>query len=461
MQVWILTIAVALQVWGLGGEESSSRGPQGPTRPRNVLFLFADDMQAEAIAALGHPVVKTPNLDRLVQEGFTFRQCYIMGSVMPAVCVPSRAMLWGGRGLWKVPTDLAGTMTLPQWLREHGFETFVTGKWHNGRPSLARSFSQGAAIFFGGMGDHFKVPVFDFDPTGKYPPSARRIGEKFSSELFADAAIEFLRDYRGEKPFFALVSFTAPHDPRTPPGEYARMYSPEAIPLPGNFLPEHPFDNGELRVRDELLAPFPRTPEIIRQHLADYYGMISHLDAQIGRILQTLQQTPFAAETLVVFAADNGLAVGQHGLLGKQNLYEHSIRVPLILQGPGIPRGQSRALVYLHDVFPTLCELLGVPVPAGVEAQSLVPILRGSDQTGRPNLVFAYRSQQRAIRQGDWKLIRYRVEGKETLQLFNLREDPEEKVNLADDPRYETIRNSLLSLLEKELEAAGDPDLPR
>jgi len=461
MQLWTLAVAVILPVWGLDGQEASVSRSRDSARARNVLFLFADDMQADAIAALGHPVVKTPNLDRLVQEGFTFRQCYIMGSVMPAVCIPSRAMLWSGRSLWKAPPDLADTLTLPQWLREHGFETFITGKWHNGRPSLARSFSQGAAIFFGGMSDHYRVPFFDFDPTGKYLASSQRRGDQFSTELFADAAIEFLRQYPGERPFFALVSFTAPHDPRTPPTEYAQMYRPEAIPVRANFYPEHPFDNGELRVRDELLAPFPRTPEIVQEHLAAYYGMITHMDAQIGRILEALRQSPFAGETLIVFSADNGLAVGQHGLLGKQNLYEHSIRVPLILAGPEISHGHSEALVYLHDLFPTVCELLKVPVPGGLEGQSLLPILEGRAQAGRAHLIFAYRSEQRAIRCGDWKLIRYRVGGKETLQLFHLKEDSEEKTNLAEDPRHETVRNSLLSLLDKELAVAGDPDLPR
>jgi arylsulfatase A-like enzyme len=306
------------------------------------------------------------------------------------------------------------------------------------------------------MSDHRKVPIYDFDPTGRYPQARQQVGQRFSSELFADAAIEFLQQYRGKKPFFALVSFTAPHDPRTPPGEYARMYDPARIPLPANFFPQHPFDNGELKVRDEQLAPFPRTPEVVRQHLADYYGMISHLDAQIGRILEVLKSSPFASETVVVFASDNGLAVGQHGLLGKQNLYEHSVRVPLILAGPGISPGQSSALVYLHDVYPTLCEILGIPVAEGVEAQSVLPIIRGEASVGRNHLLFAYRQEQRALREGPWKLIRYRVAGVETVQLFHLAEDPWERTNLAEDPQYSQLRQTLLERLAAACREAGD-----
>lgn len=426
--------------------------------PRNVLFLLADDMQADAIGALGHPVVKTPSLDRLVREGFCFRQCYIMGSTVPAVCIPSRAMLWSGRNLWRTRNDLANLTTLPELLRKHGYETFITGKWHNGRPSLARSFTQGKAIFFGGMSDHFKVPVFDFDPTGKYPQTAQYLAKQFSTELFAEAARGFLETYRGHRPFFMFVSFTAPHDPRTPPGKYATMYKPDEIPLPANFLPEHPFDNGELKVRDELLAPFPRTAEVIRQHLADYFGMITHMDAEVGRILAALRESPYANDTLVVFSSDNGLAVGQHGLLGKQNLYEHSIRVPLIITGPGIPPGQSDALVYLHDLFPTLCELLGIDPPVNIDAQSLVPIIRGTSSAGRSHLIFAYRAEQRAIRSGPWKLIHYRVAGKETLQLFNLQDDPWELRNLADDPQHADLCRRLKSLLDEECRLQGDPE---
>ena len=137
------------------------------------------------------------------------------------------------------------------------------------------------------------------------------------------------------------VALTSPHDPRTPPPPYDRLYDPTKIPLPKNFYPIHPFDNGDLNVRDEQLLPTPRTPEAIKKEIALYYGMISEMDAQVGRILVTLEKEGLMENTLIVFAGDNGLAVGQHGLLGKQNLYEHSIRVPMIFSGPGIPKNKK------------------------------------------------------------------------------------------------------------------------
>ena len=311
------------------------------SRP-NVLFMIADDHRWDAIGGMGDPTVKTPTMDSLIARGTTFRQTHIMGSLVGAVCVPSRAAVLTSANLFRsggnqINRDLA---VWPRVMREAGYHTFFSGKWHNDRQTFTDSFDDGAKIFFGGMSDQYKVPVFDFDPTGKYPSDTRYIGEKFSTELFTDAAVQFVENYDETDPFFLYLSFTSPHDPRTAPGEYATMYSPEDIPVPENFLPEHPFDNGEMRIRDEVLAPFPRTPEIVQQHIADYYGMITHMDAEMGRVLQTLEATGHLENTIIIYTADHGLAVGQHGLLGKQNLYNHSIHVPSIFAGPGIPEGE-------------------------------------------------------------------------------------------------------------------------
>ena len=201
-----------------------------PQRP-NVLFFFTDDQRFDTIHALGNPDIKTPNVDRLVDRGFVFQQAYCMGSTCPAVCLPSRAMLNCGRSLWRAPTDLAGVPILPEVMRKAGYRTFGTGKWHNGPASFARGFTHGGAIFFGGMSDHLAVPIQDFDPSGKYPRSRQRRGEKFSSELFADAAIDFLEHQTDAGPFYMYVAFTAPHDPRMAPEPYASMIDPARLPV--------------------------------------------------------------------------------------------------------------------------------------------------------------------------------------------------------------------------------------
>ena len=424
------------------------------SRP-NVVFMIADDHRWDAIAGMGDPTVKTPTMDSLMERGTTYRRTHIMGSLVGAVCVPSRAAVLTGANLFRsggnqINPDLA---VWPQVMREAGYHTFFSGKWHNDRQTFSNSFDDAAKIFFGGMGNQYKVPVFDYDPSGKYPKEDRYIGDKFSSTLFTDAAVQFLEDYDQTDPFFLYLSFTSPHDPRTPPGDYATMYSPEEIPLPKNFYPQHPFDNGEMRIRDEKLAPFPRTPEIVQQHIADYYGMISSQDYEMGRVIETLEAKGCLDNTIVIYTSDHGLAVGQHGLFGKQNLYEHSIRVPSIFAGPGVSEGVTvDELTYLYDVFPTVCDLTDVECPDTVEGTSLVPLMEGCVDKVRDSVFAAYKDIHRTVSDGRWKLIRNYVsketgQGTDCLQLFDLENDPWEIANLSDlsehQDRIETLAAEL------------------
>src|SRR5690606_28336586 len=211
----------------------------------------------------------------------------------------------------------------------------------------------------------------------------------------------------------------------------------EDISLPANYLPQHPFDNGELKIRDETLLPFPRTEAAVRTEIAKYYSMISEVDEQVGRILETLKEAGKDKNTIIVFAGDNGLAVGQHGLLGKQNLYDCAIRVPLIFKGPGIPAGKLiNKYVYLNDIYPTLCALAGIPVPDAVEGKSVAGAFANGNVSGRDQLLFAYLNLQRAVIHRNFKLIRYNVNGQSFVQLFDLTADPLEMRNLAEETGY-------------------------
>ena len=427
---------------------------QSSRRP-NILFLFADDQRADTIAAHGNPHIKTPNIDGLVRSGYSFRRNYIFGGNNGAVCVPSRAMLMTGKTWFHIdaPT-LSGARLLPELLREKGYVTFATGKWHNGQPSWLRAFQHGKSVMFGGMSDHTKVPIRDLGPDGKL--TDQRTGEKFSSELFADAAIEFLARHDQQKPFFAYVAFTAPHDPRQPPPAYREMYYRRRLPLPVNFLPQLPFDNGMMsNLRDENLAAWPRTEAVIRDQLAEYYGIITHMDEQIGRILAALKRSGQAENTIIVYAADNGLALGSHGLLGKQSVYEHSMRVPLIFAGPGIPRGKSsRAFTYLLDVFPTLCELAGISPPEDLAGSSLRPLWMGKKTSLRDSIFLPFIQLQRAVRDERWKLIAYPRIG--YLELFDLRSDPHETTNLIERNEYDAYVQRLLKRMKEWQAQVGD-----
>ncbi len=431
-------------------------GAVADKRP-NILFLFADDQRADTIAAWGNPHIKTPNLDKLAEAGFSFRRNYIFGGNAGAVCMPSRAMLMSGRTWFHVDTKkLTGAKLMPELLHEHGYVSFATGKWHNGEESWLRGFQRGKSVMFGGMSDHLKVPVRDLGPDGKLTPL--RTGDKFSSELFADSVIEFLKNYHDPKPFFAYVAFTAPHDPRMPPAQQVEFYYQHKPPLPPNFLPQFPFDNGHmLHCRDENLAAWPRTEGIIRDQLAEYYGMITHLDGQIGRILNVLKETGRADNTIIIYSADNGLALGSHGLMGKQNVFEHSMRVPLIFAGPDIPAGKStQAFTYLLDVFPTVCDITGVTPPKGLEGESLRPLWEGRKQKIRDSVFLPYIQIQRAVRDDRWKLIAYPKAG--YMQLFDLEADPNEQTNLLTGPELAPEALRLLDLM-KQWQAKSDDTL--
>lgn len=413
----------------------------------NIVLILADDLRHDAVAALGHPDVQTPNLDQLAARGTACRQAHIRGSTVPAVCMPSRAMLHTGRDLFGLE-DHGATIPsshplLGELLRGEGYRTFAVGKWHNGPESFARSFGEGAEIFFGGMADHWNVPVSHFDPSGQYNRFAPECVDYWhgvrlrknrcdhvspgihSTDLFAGAACDFLAGTAGkEDPFFLSVAFMAPHDPRVAPESYHALYDPAQLTLPPNLWGSHPFDNGDLFTRDEHLAPIPRTEAVVREHLRDYYAMVTHLDAGIGRILEALEASGRQEQTIVVVAADHGLALGEHGLMGKQNLYNHSIRVPLLIAGPGIPvKRHCQELCYLHDLMPTLLELTGIPIPASVQSRSLLPtLLHGVAH--RERLCFNYGSWQRGVRRGARKAIHYNVNGVCTEQWFDLDTDP-------------------------------------
>lgn len=446
----------------------------------NILFLFADDQRFDTIAALGNPKIQTPNLDRVCERGTACTNAYIMGGTSGAVCMPSRAMLHTGRTLFhihrqgqQIPEDHT---LLGEHLRAHGYASFGTGKWHNGAGSYARSFSDGGQIFFGGMNDHWNVPACDFHPDGSYPAprpydarcgnrrvrgeqSYDHIGRKHSTDLFVEETIDFLTRRRPEgRPFFAYTSFMAPHDPREMPAEFLNLYDPDEIDLPASYRPEHPFDNGQLRIRDEMLAGFPRTEDEIRRHIAEYYAMISHLDAGVGRILEALEATGEAENTIVVFAGDNGLAVGRHGLMGKQSVYDHSVHVPLLFAGPGLPAGARRdAFCYLLDVFPTVCDLAELPTPGSVEGSSLAGVLAGSEARVREQMLLAYRHLHRAVQDKQYKLIEYNVEGTRITQLFDLQADPMETTNLAGDPLHQQTIARLRGDLARLRQASDDP----
>ncbi len=434
------------------------------TEKPNVLFLFTDDQRFDTIHALGNERIKTPHIDRLANNGISFRNAYIMGGTSMAVCTPSRACLFSGRSLWQLanqgPWDFAipeKYKTMAQVFRDNGYTSFATGKNDPGfgkNDHFTRSFNAGKNLYYrGGHRGQTRTPIFNLDPGS---PNGR--GEKiptdnrFNADLFADACVEFLNSRKGVKqPFFAYVPFMTPHDPLNCPQEYMDMYQAKDMKLPENYMPQHPFDAGVHHIRDERLMKRPLTEDAVLARLAKYYALVSHTDAQIGRILEALDKSGHADNTIIVFASDNGLGLGSHGLTGKQNVYEHGVKVPFIVSGPGIAKGQKRdQLCYIYDIYPTLCDMASIKVPDTVQYKSLKPVFQDPAAKHRESLYFSFMQWQHSVRDERYKLIEFCVDGKRTTRLFDLKNDPAELNDLAVQKDMQTVLKRLRRMLESK-----------
>ena len=450
-----LIVAVLISAITCPGTATAAKRP-------NVLFIFTDDQRPDAFGALGNPDIKTPNMDRIINSGFVFNRAYIQGSMTFATCLPSRAMIMSGKPLFRAPLQLDSGVLMPQVFQKSGYRTFATGKWHNGESSFEKCFDEAEAVFFGGAArTHINVPVNRMIAGLMVPYDA---GETFSTDLFADAAIEFIEDQsEKEQPFFCYIPFTAPHSPVTPPGKWATMYNPDKITLPPNHAALRPDlvdqqqgtsrrggGRGGRGRQGGDVSPVDRA----KQRYAAYYGLISHLDHHIGRVLDTLKKTGQAENTIILFATDHGMSMDSHGQSGKHNAYEHTSRVQIVASGAGVPKGSSDALVYLYDIYPTLCGLTGLPIPDEVEGKSLAKVIHGKQAKVRDHLFTAYMDDQRTIRDDRWKLF-YRSK-EDRAALYDLKNDPHELNDLAAKPENKDRIAKLKVELAKAQQLYGD-----
>ena len=477
---------------------STSSEDEQITRP-NIVLLFTDDQTYNTIHALGNEIIHTPNLDRLATAGTAFTHAYNMGGWNGAICVASRSMMVSGRyiwqaqqqdSLWRLQDSTALAQTWGQMMAERGYNTYMSGKWHvqapaeevfdtvrhvrPGMPPDAWINRQAAATASNDHGAAAKS--MGYDPaqdnarlSGYNRPQSENdttwsptdttfggfwTGGKHWSEVVKDDALLFIEEAtRQTAPFFMYLAFNAPHDPRQSPQKYLDLYSVADIPVPESFLPEYPWKDSignSPALRDEALAPYPRTEYAVKKHRQEYYAIITHLDEQIGKILDALEASGEMDNTYIFFTADHGLAVGQHGLIGKQSMFDHSIRAPFMVVGPDIPSGQTRDQdVYVQDAMATSLELAGIDKPSHVAFYSVMDLIEGDTQESHYDAIYgAYMDHQRMIRKEGYKLIVYpRID---KVLLFDLKEDPNEINNLADTPEYaekvESLFNDLIDL---------------
>jgi len=438
----------------------------------NIIFIIADDQSYNTVHAYGNDEIRTPNIDRLAAEGITFTHAYNMGAWHGAVCIASRTMINTGMFLWRAEDSEKNLeqmadqgMMWSQLMQQAGYDTYFSGKWHvkinpekifdhvvHVRPGMPETVPEAYNRPHKGQADDWSP--YDTTIGGFWE------GGKHWSEVLAEDAINFIdAASKKDKPFFMYIAFNAPHDPRQSPKKFVDMYPPDKISVPESYIPEYPYKDdigcGE-KLRDERLAPFPRTEYAVKVHRQEYYAIITHMDAQLGRILVALERSGKAENTYVFFTADHGLACGNHGLMGKQNMYDHSMRTPLLIAGPGIPDNEQLDVnVYLQDIMATAIEISGIEKPEYIEFNSLLPYIKGEKNHSNYSSIYgAYMDLQRMIRDDQYKLIIYPYAQK--ILLFDIKNDPLELNDLSEDPMKQELIKDMFNRLENMSVHMGD-----
>lgn len=398
----------------------------GAETPPNILIIVADDLRPDCLTQTGAKIARLPNLEQFAKRSCIFTKASLQGSTYAAVCVASRAMLLTGRSVARLPADnqkikaASFASTLPRAFQAQGYTTFHTGKNESRPTNLYTEFQQ----------------------TQTLPRSVET-----EVKHGADTAAFISR--HTDKPWLAFVEFALPHDPQNAPESFYKRFKPADMEEPIDFRPEHAFNNGELKVRDELTLPRPLTLDSVKAKRARYWASAAWMDQQLGVIFSALKASGQENRTLVIVIGDNGLSLGDHGLLGKQNLYAFGgMHIPFLMAGPGVKPQISEALAQVHDIFPTVTDAAKCPknLTQGVEGLSLLPVAQGTQsQLTRTYAFSRYRNVQFSITDGKWKLIHYPQVN--ITQLFNLQADPTELHNLADESSAKSQR----SVLEAEL----------
>ncbi|MFI3290644.1 MAG: sulfatase-like hydrolase/transferase [Opitutales bacterium] len=451
---------------------------QAQDKKPNILLIISDDFSPKVFETnkdRPQRQAKTPNLDAFAAQSTVFENTHIMGSWTGAVCMASRTALNTGYSIWKANSTgkngnegikkiLADEESWSQLMKKAGYFTYMTGKWHVSGMSVPKIFDKSKDVFGGMFGG---TPKYGYNrpiegQVDQWDPSDPSLGGfwqkkqdgKHATEITADNAIDFLSTYKEEKekPFFAYVAFNAPHDPRQAPKEYLDMYDLEGIQVPANHMQENPnaVASGIRTIRDENLASYPRTDFVVKTHMKEYFAIITHLDHHIGRVLKALDDAKFNRETIVIFTADHGLAMGEHGYLGKQNMYEASNRTPLFIRGGTFKAGTKiKTPIYMQDIMPTTLEIAGAEKPAMVDYKSLIALSKNPKLEQYDSIYAAYIELQKLIIKDGFKLIHYTQNG--AYLLFDLNNDPEELHDLINDAKYAKKIEELKALLaEKE-----------
>ena len=481
------------------------------SRP-NILFIFTDDHASHAISAYGSVINQTPNLDRIAKDGMLFRNCFCTNSI----CGPSRAVIQTGKyshknGFYRNGNKFDGTQqTFPKLLKASGYETAVIGKWHLGEHMAPQGYSYSEVLI--GQGPYYNPPMLrDVDGSGN---QVRVNYTGYTTDITTDLALEWLKNQRDDsKPFMLMFQHKAPHREWAPGPSHLHLYDDVEIPEPDNL-----FDTYETRgraaheqdmsiaktmtARDLKLTPPPylneeqlkvwkaaydpknaafeaanlQGDELVRwkyqRYIKDYLRCIASVDDNVGRVLDFLDDSGLAENTVVIYSSDQGFYLGDHGWFDKRFMYEESYRQPLMVRWPGVtkPGSVSDALVSNVDFAETFLEIAGVEIPGDMQGASLVPILRNEtpDDWRKSHYYQYYEFENNSrtahmvrrhygVRTGRYKLINFYNVGE--WELYDLEADPREMTNIYDEPQYASLIKRLkaeITRLQAELEVPDD-----
>lgn len=445
----------------------------------NILFIFTDDHAYNTVGSYGNKQIKTPVMDKMAADGVKFTHAYNSGAWRQGMCLPSRTMMMTGVQLWDAAETWSSKdlrknfidkkLFFPQIMTSAGYETYFSGKWHigNNDGKLVHDSFENVVNIRSNMPNAARAS-YNRPKEGKpdkWDPADPKFGGfwkggKHWSEVLAEDGINFInKAAKKDKPFMIYLCFNAPHDPRQAPQKYLDMYEHKTVDLPQPFHAEYPYakEAKVKSIRDERTAPFPRTEHAMKVNRAEYYALISHTDTQIGRVLDALEKTGKADNTIVIMTSDHGLACGHHGLMGKQNMYEHSLRAPWIIKGPGIPKGKVVTRpIYLQSAMATIIDAGGAKKPDYLAFESVLPIIKDESKHNADKVIYgAYLNTQRMVKTKDTKLIWYPDGNIE--RLYDLSKDPEEIKDVAKDPAYADKLAEMKKLLKEQMKLMKDP----
>lgn len=496
-----MRLASILLGLGLGVVQA---GAQDATRP-NILLLFADDHAYQAVSAYGSGLNETPNIDRLAREGMLFRNCFVGNSI----CGPSRATILTGlyshRNGFRRNGDVfdGGQETMPKLLRQAGYQTAVIGKWHLG--SLPTGFDHYEVLI--GQGPYYNPPM-----RRNGPDPVRHTG--YTTDVIRDLTLEWLKNGRDpDKPFLLMSQHKAPHRNWQPGPRHLDLYDGKTIPEPPSLFSDNAGLGGpaaqqtmsierDLNPHDLKLveqggmtaeqraawdAAYGPKNEAFRQaglegealvrwkyqrYIKDYLRCIASVDESVGAILDYLDESGLADNTVVIYSSDQGFYLGEHGWFDKRWVYEESLRTPLLIRWPGVtaPGSENHLIVSNLDLAQTFLELASAPAPGSMQGASLAPLLRG-DQPADWRTSFYYHyyeypgahdvRRHEAVVDGRYKLIHFYEPDVDLWQLIDLHSDPGETRSFHEDPAYRDTREGLYAELIRLRDRYGVTDPPR